>query len=553
MQQALARKALSQPNNRFQDLYGLVRNEVWLRTALESVLGNKGARTPGIDGITKEKLESEEARGKLVKKVAGELQDGRYAPEPVVRTYIPKANGKLRPLGIPTLTDRMVQECLRMVFEPIYESRFLPFSYGFRPGRRTMDAIVRIQHLANESVRYFWVVEGDITGCFDNIPHDKLLENLAQTIDDRRLLRLVRGMLAAGYVEEGRLYTPNRGTPQGGVVSPLLANIYLHEMDVIWDRKYTDLTQYRRYQIRKAGGGNVKLVRYADDFLLMTNGKKQQAQEIKDEAALILDHLGLQLSVEKTLVTHVNDGFTFLGFHLQRERLPQDPTRYGMIVTPTERNVKRFQDKIEKILEDLSADVRNKIKALNPVLRGWASYYRHVASYDVRHKLDTWMWHRFLIWLRWKHGNTIGKQALYAMYNTRDQKGWLNWGYGGEHLVVMQRDIRWERYLERKIPHPYLDSQGSLILQDEQPIEPGVTWDGTSSQNHYAIARLRRMREVNFTCENCHRGPLPIAALHAHHPQGKSDPQFWRVITILCEDCHKKTPSYGVNTDLPEY
>src|SRR5262249_16186230 len=154
-------------------LYGLVRDVYWLRTSLEAILSNDGAKTPGVDGMTKEYLEGERSRALLVERIARELREGYYRPSPVRRIYIPKANGKLRPLGIPTIADRMVQECLRMVLEPIYESHFMPCSYGFRPGRSTMDAIKRLDSLVNQN-HFYWVVEGDIEGCFDTIPHKRL-------------------------------------------------------------------------------------------------------------------------------------------------------------------------------------------------------------------------------------------------------------------------------------------------------------------------------------------------------------------------------------------
>lgn len=548
MQRALARKAVSQPEHRFNDLYGLVKDTEWLRAGLEAILSNEGAKTAGIDGTTKENLESERSRALLVERIAQELRKGTYQPQPVRRVYIPKSNGKQRPLGIPTIADRMVQECLRMVLEPIYESLFLPCSFGFRPVRCTMDAIRRIDNLGNAGHRYYWIVEGDIKGCFDNIPHKQLLAILGQTVADHKVIQLIQRMLAAGYVEQGKVHTPNCGTPQGGVVSPLLANIYLHEMDKAWQQKYNSWSEKERAKIRKSGNGLVQLIRYADDFLLLTNGTRDQAQAIKEEFQQILENLGLELAVDKTMITHLNDGFDFLGFHIQREQVPQYQGRKrNVYIRPTEKNIERLKQKVTKMLSTHNQDVVNKIRALNAVLRGWANYYRYVASHDARSSLDNWVSGQFMGWLHRKHGGRLTNEELYTRYRSRDHKDWKNWGYAGMYLAVISRDIKWKPFLQRTLPHPYLDSSLSLAIQDGQPIREEV-WDGTSSQNRYAIARLERLKEVNYTCQGCQKGPLPITELHAHHPRGKSG-QYVHEFTVLCTDCHKLTPTYGVRLD----
>ncbi len=543
MQQILAKKALYQPNHRFNDLYGLVRDPIWLRVALESILLNDGAKTAGTDGITEEHLRGEEARAQLAKGIAQQLKDGSYRPTPVRRVYIPKQNGKLRPLGIPTIADRMVQETLRMVLEPIWESYFQPCSYGFRPERSTMDAMRQLQVLTNKSHRYYWVVEGDIKGCFDNIPHEKLLHVLAEKVADQRLLTLIRRMLAAGYEEGGRVHTPNCGTPQGGVVSPLLANIYLHKMDEAWRARYSIGDQNARHKVRKNGRGLVQLIRYADDFLVLTNGERAQAEALKEEFRQILDGLGLELSTDKTLITHVNDGFDFLGFHCQRKPVPHRGGGYALYIEPTEKNCQRLRDRIREILATTNEDVVNKIRAVNMVLRGWANYYRHVQSSRARHQLDHWVWWAILGWLNRKHGRKLGRRELYDLYIRRDRKGWRNWTSQGISVLIMSRDIGYTMYMREPAQHPYLNQATSLLIRDEEPLSAD-SWRGTSSQNRYAIARLQRAKEVGYKCEAC-GGTFPLAELDAHHPRGKESKDTIHEIQILCRECHKKTPSYG--------
>lgn len=559
IQQALARTALEQPNKRFEDLYGLVRDPMWLYTSLLGILDNKGADTPGVDGVTRRKLLDDDfACANLVERIAREMKDDTYRPSPVRRVYIPKPDGRQRPLGIPTIADRMVQESLRMVLEPIYESCFYPLvSYGFRPGRSCHDVVNRALTLTNASTKAWWVVEGDIKGCFDNIPHKKLLQVLAQKVADRRLLRLIRLMLAAGYVEEGKTYRPNIGTPQGGVVSPLLANIYLHEMDTAWFEKYgdppwrekwSDGRMVRHSRPRVLGEQSVFLIRYADDFLLLTNGTKADAYSLKSEFGDILTAMGLELSQAKTAVTHVNDGFDFLGFHFQRRVTPKTG-KWQMHVTPTTKNVKRLIDKVGYILTSVDEDLANKLRALNALLRGWGNYYRHVESSRTRKGLDSWLWYRVLNWVCRKH--QCSKHDARELYyeNHRDRKGWKNWGVRGVSLHKLSRDTSFKVHPRCKWNHPYLASSKapSLVIQDPNPLPQEEVWDGASAQNSYAIARLQAIEEAGHRCQVCGNGPYPIPLIDAHHLYGKGTPKQDRHIVVMCRDCHKKTPSYGRN------
>jgi RNA-directed DNA polymerase len=219
VQKMLATKAHYHPTHRFNDLYRFIRDKNWLESARNAVLHNAGANAPGIDGVQGKTLTPREWQA-LLDQTSAELRDGTYQPQPVRRVYIPKANGKLRPLGIPTIRDRVVQEALRMTLEPIYESLFLDCSYGFRPGRSPMAAIDTIQRLTNACGKYWWCVEGDIAGCFDAIPHDRLIRVLRRTIADERLLELIWACLKAGYMGNNYLQHPQTGTPQGGIVTP---------------------------------------------------------------------------------------------------------------------------------------------------------------------------------------------------------------------------------------------------------------------------------------------------------------------------------------------
>jgi RNA-directed DNA polymerase len=314
-QRSLALKAKHNPTHQFDHLYRLICREEWIFKALTLVLSNQGAKTAGIDGVTKKAFTSFEAQTAFVQELRHELQTQRFRPKPVRRIYIPKSNGSRRPLGIATLKDRVVQMLVKMVLEPIWESDFLNCSNGFRPGRRTMDCIAALDSYINNRTKYYWVIEGDIKGAYDNVQHDILLKCLAERIADRRLLRLIARFLKAGLMEGGLFQRTELGVPQGSICSPLLANVYLHQLDRYWWNTYGNLPRKAKERRRTEHKGNCALIRYADDWLLLTNGSKAEAYRLRDEFQTFLrDELKLDLSVEKTQITHVNDGFDFLGF-----------------------------------------------------------------------------------------------------------------------------------------------------------------------------------------------------------------------------------------------
>lgn len=550
VQKSLATKASCEPQHRFKDLYRYVRHPLWLQTASLSVVQNKGARTAGIDGVVPKDLTEAEWQ-EMLDQLVVELKEGTYRPMPARREYIPKANGKMRALGIATARDRVVQQAVKMVLEPIYESHFLPCSHGFRPGRSTMTAINRVQYLHNRMRKYYWVVEGDIRACFDEISHKKLMQVLRKVIKDERLLALIWAFLKAGYMEEGQVHVRNTGTPQGGIASPLLANIFLHEMDKAWwERYYGTLTQKQRQTRRKKGLGNVQLVRYADDFLILTNGKKGQAVELMEEFRVILEELGLTLSPEKTHITHVDDGYEFLGFHVQRRPRRCAPQEKALYVTPTQRNIQRYKRKIKEMLRPTQGDPVNKIRAVNRVVRGWATYYRHVQSSWIRQKLDYWTFRAVWKWLYRKHGRNVGWKELYRQYIFRNAKGRKVLGYKAVHLTRMG-DIHYKRFYLPKggIQNPYLTPQRPKpTINEDDPIAD-ETWDGTSTQRGFALIRQDLLAQCGPICHRCKR-EFPPYKLHAHHNKalkhgGKHKQSN---LELLCERCHTRTKNYGSKT-----
>jgi len=548
VQESLARKALYQSNTKFDDLFSLIANPYWLWVATECILQNSGARTPGIDGITKDDIKSD--THEYAQALSAELKAGTYKPQAVKRSYISKANGQLRALGIPIMRDRVVQEATRMVLEPILESHFLNCSTGFRPGRRAMDAIHLIEYFANNKIKMWWIVEGEIKACFDSIPHSKLLGVLEQYIQDKKLLRLLASFLGAGLVEKGKVAIPNRGVLQSGIMSTLLVNAYLHEMDKIWWNRYGSLTEGQKTYRRFKGLGNVQLVRYGDNFVVLTNSDKAFAHKLREEFDGPLQGLGLELSEEGTQVVHLNDGFDFLGFHLQRVYSTMS-NKNMVLVKPTQQSIDKFKEATRAITarEMSGDDVPNKIRAINALTKKWANYYRYSNVYEEFRDLGRFIYMRIYYWLKAKHSNLSARESIkkyvVSTYLTQYTKTRKTWGMHGIKLVPITT-IERKRYRINwpKERNPYLEYGTTQIkVSDEVPIAgPEHIWRGHSEQSAYAVARLERLERVGHKCEECGSNE---GYLHGHHvvPQREEGKHTVDNMRILCEPCHIKTYS----------
>ena len=547
-QQSFARKAQAQPEHRFGDLYHLVCREDWLTAALGKVLSNPGSRTAGVDGINRTQLNEESKRREFVQALRTELKNKTYRPQPVQRRWIPKGNGKQRPLGIPTLKDRVVQMALKMLLEPIWESDFLNCSNGFRPGRRTMDCIRECRSRITTQNKYLWVIEGDIKGCFDHVQHAILLKLIKQRIQDKQIINLIAAMLKAG-VMEGRLFQhTEEGTPQGGILSPLLANIYLHQFDLWWWEKYGKLTLYEKAKRRKAGLGNCILTRYADDFIILCNGPRAEVDRIREEARQVLwDRLHLELSVEKTHITHATDGFEFLGYHLQW-KLPRNGKPWLRVI-PGEKSLRRFKRTIKGLTQRRTfyQSPLEKMRSLNRVMRGWNQYYEYANATRIASKLTYWSSDRFFLWLKKRHKK--GARWVMRTYRRREKKGsYDRWNLGvlnehGQveylyHLTDLHRHI----YYARTPPHPYL-SESAADTPRDVPFPP--YWEGrtTPEKANWAEIRLAALARDGYRCMSCGSQE----GLHVHHarPRRKGGANQMDNLQTLCESCHMRTTSWG--------
>lgn len=459
MQTKLHRWAGEDSFRRFGDLYNLVYDPAFLLHAWERVASNVGARTPGVDKATVAWIETRIGVTVFLEHIRDRLKVGAFQPVHVRQVMIPKGkSGKLRKLGIPTVADRVVQTSLKLVLEPIFEADFLPCSYGFRPNRRTHDAIAEIHHLASEPINYRWVMEADIKACFDEIGHTPLLDRVRRRIKDKRICALVRAFLKAGVMTAiGNREETIAGTPQGGPLSPLLANIALSTLDEHFDQQWRqDMgTNYQRAKRIRMGLGNWRLIRFADDFVVMVSGERHHAEALREEVASVLAPMGLRLSPEKTRVVHIDEGFVFLGMHIRRMR-KRGTSKYYVYTTPSKKAILAIKDKVnvKTYRSTRGQDLDELLISLNRMLAGWANYFRYGVAKAVFSAVDYHAWGRIMRWIRAKYK---GKTQL-GMRQMRRRFCDQGWRFAHNGVVFTGASsvtvIRY-RYRGSKIPSPW--------------------------------------------------------------------------------------------------
>ena len=405
MQTKLHGWAATDGGRRFDDLWNLVCDPAFLTMAWERVAGNKGSKTPGVDRVTVARISYGVGVEEFLRNIRAQLRAGEFRPVPVRQVMIPKASGKLRKLGIPTVTDRVVQAALKLVLEPIFEADFKSCSYGFRPNRRAQDAVAEIHHFASKS--YEWVLEADIEACFDMIDHTALMDRLRYRIGDKRVLALVKAFLKAGVLTTvGTTEGTITGTPQGGILSPLLANIALSVLDDEFTRRWDHEmgTAGKRAWRRDHGKASYRLIRYADDFVIVVKGQQEHAEQLRHEVADVLAPMGLRLSPEKTRVVHIDHGFDFLGFHIRRMRR-RGSNKWYVYTLPAKKAIAsiRQREKTMTYRNTLHQDPGYLMDYLGRVLRGWANYFRHAVAKATFAAIDSYTWERITAWLRKKH------------------------------------------------------------------------------------------------------------------------------------------------------
>jgi group II intron reverse transcriptase/maturase len=411
LQRTLYRAAKADPGRRFHALYDKVRRRDVLERAWGTVRRNRGAA--GIDRITLAEVEQYGA-DRLLDELAADLRAGSYRPLPARRVFIPKPGSpERRPLSIPAVRDRIVQAALKAVIEPIFEADFQPCSFGFRPKRTAHDAL---QVLLDESFRgRRWVVETDIGSCFESIPHERLMETVEERIADRHVLKLLRALLRSGVMEHGQVRHSVTGTPQGGVVSPLLCNVYLNRLDREWERR----------------GAGV-LCRYADDLVVMCRTRREAGRALWALRTLLAE-LGLELKEAKTRIVHLEEGgegLDFLGFHHRWVRSRAANFRHVTFLArwPSRRAMQHARERVRELTarERLRLPVEEVVRELNLFLRGWVGYFRYGNSTKCFDKLRLHAINRLALFVAKRHGRPPRWGWSIVVYRSPDLMGLFN-------------------------------------------------------------------------------------------------------------------------------
>jgi RNA-directed DNA polymerase len=499
--------------------------------AVRRVTENTGKRTSGVDGETWKTPEQ-----KMTALLA--LHQRGYRPQPLRRVYIPKSNGAQRPLSIPTMYDRAMQALYLLALDPVAETTADPNSYGFRTARSAADAIEACFIALCQNDRAEWILEGDIRSCFDRISHEWLVAHIPLE------KAILKKWLKAGYLENHHFHATEEGTPQGGIISPAIANMTLDGLEQL-------LATHFPKKGRAGTRAKVNLIRYADDFCVTGNSEELLEQEVKPLIEQFLRERGLELSTEKTVVTHIEQGFDFLGQTIRKYRRGK---RTRFFITPSKKNVKTFLCKIRKrIKESRDLTAGELIAELNPQIRGWALYHRHVVSKAIFHAVDHAIFQAIWKWARRRHWRKPRRWVKDKYFPDEEPNRWVFTGVlkdeEGQRKVVRllaASSIRIERHTKiRAEANPY-DPAGETYFEKRLDVRMEARLKGRRWLSHL-------WKEQNGLCPICHQKITKITGWHSHHilwrSKGGSDSAENRV--LLHPTCHQQVHSQHLSVEKP--
>ena len=457
MQAKLHRWAAADPGRRFDGLFNFVYDPATLIVAFDRVAGNRGANTAGVDGLTVAEVEERIGVPGFLDDLRAALKDGSFRPLPVRERKIPKpgGSGKVRKLGIPSIADRVVQAALKLVLEPIFEADFLPVSYGFRPKRRPHDAIAEIHHFGTRGYR--WVLDADIEGAFDNVSHVAVMNEIRKRIKDKRVLALVKAFLKAGILTElGEHQDSMTGTPQGGILSPLIFNVAMSVLDehvmTPWKPGGPMSTSGKRAYRRSKGRPTWRIIRYADDFVILVHGSREDTEALREDVVTVLAPMGLRLSEAKTRVVHMSDGFDFLSFRIRWKR-KRGTDKWYVYTFIADRPVRSLKAKIRALTHKTSQwDLASLLTKLGQILRGWANYFKHAVAKHTFGKLGDLVFWRIAHMLRARHHWSWGQLRRHL---TAATGRWRIEADGIELFRIEKVTVSRYTYRGNKIPTPW--------------------------------------------------------------------------------------------------
>lgn len=536
-----------------QGRWGKVKSLQWILThshygkcmAVKRVTTNKGKNTPGVDGVTLRK-DSEKYRLVLSMTRRG------YTPQPLRRIYIPKSGGnKKRPLGIPTMLDRSQQALYTLALEPVTETTADPNSYGFRQKRGTADAIKRLFSATSRKYDPQWVLEGDIKGCFDNISHDWLLKNVAM---DRVVLRK---WLKAGFIEKARLFPTEEGTPQGGIISPCLANAVLDGIERLLGEVFGNMRELYgrrpRQNVLLCLANRIRFCRYADDFVVLGASRELLEERVKPLIENFLKERGLELSQEKTKITHITEGFDFLGQNIRRYVLRSGKTK--LLIKPSKKNIHDFLTSVRGTIKKMAtADQEGVIRKLNPMVRGWAYYHRYVNAKNTYNKVDHEVWSALWRWAKRRHPNKGLRWVKKRYFHTINGTDWnfackVKDAAGRSTMLKTVRIsyISIVRYANIRIAANPFDPDWEAYFEQRESYKMGLNADGKRT-----LETLRRRQDG--ICPQCGK-PLPkrgrIGIIHYTKSRTRGGQPTLGNLSLLHSKCHDEGQRKGFMCLLP--